>query len=265
MPDEALLGRRDALAGLTATALLAAAAPGLAQSAPVAGFIGTLVLLPLADGRRMRLGEEYGFQRPNGERWTVPKGTTVDGASIPQMFWSVFGGPFDGAYRNASVIHDFYCDVRIKPWEDVHRVFLEGMTVAGVNAINARLMYLAVYFGGPRWSYQAIANSQLALQMGARKVQGAGANKRLFAVPAEPPAGQSMTVRGMTPRGEAFNSWKAKGQNQLVKPRKIAGKLVGGGDPNVFDPMARYADLAKQVESGDLSADQIESLVTTKR
>ncbi|WP_412773782.1 DUF1353 domain-containing protein [Nitrobacter sp.] len=38
--------------------------------------------------------------------WSVPAGATVDGASIPQLFWSLLGG------RNASAIHDWFCTRR---------------------------------------------------------------------------------------------------------------------------------------------------------
>ena len=77
--------------------------------------------------------------------------TIVDGASIPEAFWSFIGGPFEGKYRNASVVHDFYCDTRTETWEDVHMVFYNGMRAAGVDPITAKIMYSAVYNFGPRW------------------------------------------------------------------------------------------------------------------
>jgi Protein of unknown function (DUF1353) len=40
----------------------------------------------------------------------VPAGAIVGGASIPQVFWSIIGGPFEDKYREASVIHDYYCE-----------------------------------------------------------------------------------------------------------------------------------------------------------
>jgi hypothetical protein len=93
----------------------------------------------------------------------VPAKAVVDGASIPKLFWSILGGPYEGKYRNASVIHDWFCDRRTMPWSMVHRVFYEAMLDSGVEPLTAKMMYLAVYYAGPRWDAQAIINNRLAL------------------------------------------------------------------------------------------------------
>ena len=85
------------------------------------------------------------------DAWPVPPGTVVDGASIPDIFWSVIGGPFEGVYRGPSVVHDFYCGSRIRPCPDVHRVFYDAMLTAGVSKKRAWLMYQAVFRFGPQW------------------------------------------------------------------------------------------------------------------
>lgn len=109
----------------------------------------------------MRLLEPYSFVDHDQKTWAVPQGAEVDGASIPQPLWSLIGGPFEGKYRNASVIHDFYCDLRSEPWRAVHRVFYSGMRASGVSESRAKLMYAAVYFGGPRWSDTTVRNVNL--------------------------------------------------------------------------------------------------------
>lgn len=50
-----------------------------------------------------KLAAQFRFVDPNGLLWIVPPGKEVDGASIPQAFWSFIGGPFEGAYIKASV------------------------------------------------------------------------------------------------------------------------------------------------------------------
>jgi hypothetical protein len=85
----------------------------------------------------------------------VPRGTSVDGASIPQVFWSLIGGPFEGRYRNASVVHDYYCQVRNRRWQDVHQAFYEAMLASGVDGARAMVMYKAVENFGPRWAEPA--------------------------------------------------------------------------------------------------------------
>lgn len=124
-------------------------------------FIGDLTVKWLDDGRLMQLLADFGFNDAAGLAWPVPKGAQVDGASIPRSLWSMIGGPFEGKYRNASVIHDWYCSVRTRTWESVHQMFWEGMTVSGVGALQARGLYLAVRYGGPRWDDLTIANNLL--------------------------------------------------------------------------------------------------------
>src|SRR5947199_3462054 len=58
------------------------------------------------DGRTMTLLTELRYTDPHGEVWLAPIGSVVDGASIPRYLWSIMGGPFEGKYRNASVLHD---------------------------------------------------------------------------------------------------------------------------------------------------------------
>ena len=104
----------------------------------------------------MTLLDDLKFVDPAQDLWIAPKGSIVDGASIPQPFWSIIGGPFEGLYRDASVIHDVACDERKKHWWAVHEVFYFGMRARGVNAIQAKVMYAAVYHFGPRWPFKLL-------------------------------------------------------------------------------------------------------------
>lgn len=114
-------------------------------------FHGKVVTEWLPDGRNMKLLQSLNYVSPDGLSWPVPVGTVVDGASIPSVFWSVIGGPFEGLYRGPSVIHDFYCDSRIRKCSEVHRVFYDAMLTAGVGKKKAWLMYQAVARFGPQW------------------------------------------------------------------------------------------------------------------
>ncbi len=142
--------RRDVVKGLVSLPLLnligafpAAAATG--------AFKGEVVTRWADDGRGMILTAPFEYIDPSGKQWPVPAGTTVDGASIPRFFWTVIGGPFEGKYRNASVVHDFYCQVRTRPYLDVHKVFHEAMVTSGVPDQTGWLMFQAVNNFGPRW------------------------------------------------------------------------------------------------------------------
>ncbi len=108
-------------------------------------------------GRKMRLLEDTHYFGPEGRDWFAPKGWEIDGASIPQAFWCSVGGPFEGAYRDASVFHDVACDRRTARWQDVHYMFYTAMRCSGVSEVRAKVMYAAVYRFGPRWDEPAAA------------------------------------------------------------------------------------------------------------
>jgi hypothetical protein len=138
------------LAGIAAAA--ARPAPLWARSCPGHGqFSGKLELLALDDGRIMKLLRPYRYTDAAGLAWDVPEGIELDGASIPRIFWSVTGGPWDGPYRNASIIHDHYCVTHSRRWEAVHRMFHEAMLANCTDALKANVMFLAVWLAGPRW------------------------------------------------------------------------------------------------------------------
>lgn len=118
------------------------------------GYIGRIITEWLDDGRQMRILEPFAYIAQSGTRWDVPEGSIVDGASIPRFAWTMIGGPFEGSYREASVIHDVACVEKTRPWQDVHAVFYEAMRASGVGPIKAKVMYAAVYHFGPRWEHK---------------------------------------------------------------------------------------------------------------
>jgi len=114
-------------------------------------FVGSVTARWLDDGRSMTLVEPFAYIDPRDTRWNAPAGAVVNGASIPQAFWSLIGGPFEGRFRDASVVHDVACEERSRPWRDVHRMFYEACRCGGVEAVLAKTMYYAVHHFGPRW------------------------------------------------------------------------------------------------------------------
>ena len=105
-----------ALIGLFATALAGCTSseagdpPAIDQTIPGATkwgyYNGEPVTRWSPDGRNMILVTELRYTDPKGEVWVAPAGSVTDGASIPRYLWSLTGGPFEGQYRNASVLHD---------------------------------------------------------------------------------------------------------------------------------------------------------------
>jgi len=118
------------------------------------GFIGDVVAKWEANGRDMTLVQPFGYLDPAGVRWDAPAGAVVNGASIPRAFWSLIGGPFEGRFRKASVLHDVACEDRVRAWPAVHRMFYDACRCGGVGPAKAGAMYFAVSHFGPRWTVE---------------------------------------------------------------------------------------------------------------
>src|SRR5947208_16076896 len=69
------------------------------------------------DGRTMTLLTELRYIDPQANAWIAHTGSVVDGASIPRYLWSVMGGPFEGKYRNASVLHYVAYGEQQRQWQ----------------------------------------------------------------------------------------------------------------------------------------------------
>jgi hypothetical protein len=189
-----------------------------------ARFEGDFLVKLLDDGRNIRLESDLVFFDPNDVRWAAPKGAVVDGASIPQGFWSVTGGPFEGKYRNASIIHDWFCDKRTRTWQATHRVFYDGMIAGGVSVARAKLMYYAVWWGGPRWEERVSINTNLPVGEGFSLAPG---------------------VAGSAPR-------------KTVK--KIVPVASPGADKSLAERKAAAKRLRAMIKAQNLSLDDIEGL-----
>ncbi|MBV7394145.1 DUF1353 domain-containing protein [Mameliella sediminis] len=103
--------------------------------------------------------EPLNFVDAKGGQWNAPPRTLTDGASIPKIFVSIVGDPTSPEFINAAAVHDAYCGIgnedgpmyhRAK-WEDVHVMFYDGLIVGGTPEIRAKIMFAAVWLGGPRW------------------------------------------------------------------------------------------------------------------
>jgi hypothetical protein len=79
--------------------------------------------------REMELLEGFQFRDEHGKIWPAEKGHRIDGASIPQIFWSDFPGPpFVGEYRRAAALHDSLYIVKYEnDRKSVDRVLYKSM------------------------------------------------------------------------------------------------------------------------------------------
>ncbi len=213
-------------------------------------FVGKVVAEWLDDGRKMKLVEPFAYIDPAGIKWDAPKGWIVDGASIPQIAWSLIGGPFEGPYRNASVIHDVACDQRQRPWRDVHRAFYTAMHAANVGSTKAKVMYGAVYQFGPRWERQVGLN-----EVPIQSVEATIAQLRATAAPGEYLQTQVNPIpRRGCPEGLACNNPIELPPNKANVIARFTPEL-----PSVTgDRSAEFQRLKLFIESNDPSLEAIE-------
>ena len=116
-------------------------------------YSGDPILKWNSDGRNMTVMSEFSYTDPYGLVWDAPAGSVTDGASIPRYLWSLIGGPFEGKYRNASVLHDVAYGEHKRPWQDCDRMFYYAMRCSGVSAVEAKTMFYALYKFGHHWKF----------------------------------------------------------------------------------------------------------------
>lgn len=104
------------------------------------------------NAREMMLLSDFTYIDPTGFHWVAQKGTIINGASIPSIFWPIVGSPFNGRYRFASVIHDAYCLYQTQTSNQTHYAFYLMMLAEGFSPSRARAFYNAVYWFCPlKW------------------------------------------------------------------------------------------------------------------
>jgi hypothetical protein len=122
--------------------------------------------------------KELTFIDSRGDVWTAPIKTLTDGASIPTIFEPIIGDRQSRDYLLAAALHDAFCGVgnealatfQTRAWEDVHRMFFEALIASGTPPKKAKLMFAAVYLGGPRWddpkrALDNVSNSDLLREL----------------------------------------------------------------------------------------------------
>lgn len=97
--------------------------------------------------RNMRMLEDFWYDDPVGRRWKAPKGSVVNGASIPEALWSAVGSPYTGDYRRASIVHDVACDSPGVKREEADAMFYSACLAGGCSKAQAKMLYLGVRIG----------------------------------------------------------------------------------------------------------------------
>jgi hypothetical protein len=177
-------------------------------------FVGSLdvrfMSLKSGDGyavEMVQLLKPFSYKDSAGVVWDVPEGFISDGASIPENLWVVVGGPYSGPYRDAAVIHDYFCYTKKRKWEDVHNVFLEAALNRGTPEWKAQYMYAGILFKGPRW----------------------------------PAPRTTMLPTGLIPAGFIYAQTGPTPATPAAPPPTAAGKT----DKQIFDELQKWIETAK--------------------
>ncbi|MDA7427447.1 DUF1353 domain-containing protein [Primorskyibacter aestuariivivens] len=99
------------------------------------------------------------FVDSEASRWIAPQRTLTDGASIPAIFVPIIGARRSPEFVNAAAMHDAHCGIgnetlpeyHSRTWEETHRMFYDALRAGGTEELRAKVMFAAVYLGGPRW------------------------------------------------------------------------------------------------------------------
>ena len=91
-------------------------------------FFGKIIVEWISEDQYIvEIDETFWFIDSKGIRWTVPKGTKANGASIPRMLWPSVGSPLGGRYLAAAVLHEHYSTVKTRTAESVNQMFFEAL------------------------------------------------------------------------------------------------------------------------------------------
>lgn len=144
--------------------LLVNCSPDEGSESPKTGFTPINVTLKEAGDLKELVDEKLVFVDSMGVEWVAPKGTLTDGASVPRLALWLSDGRFESEFLKAAIIHDAYCQseneertpnqFKKRSWQNVHRMFYEACLAGGTSPLKARIMFAAVWLGGPRWDAQ---------------------------------------------------------------------------------------------------------------
>ena len=102
----------------------------------------------------------------DGKKVWIPKGYFYNGASIPRVFWSIIGSPFDPQYWAAAGAHDWRYLTHTSTRPDADETLFQLCRQAGVGLWRARTIWGAVRSCGyPAWTNNAKDKAELGDMM----------------------------------------------------------------------------------------------------
>lgn len=126
----------------------------------------------------MALLEDFWYLDPTGKTWPAPRGSVINGASIPRPLWSSVGSPYTDDYRRASIVHDVACDNPNVKRDDADAMFYEACLAGGCSYLQAKLLYAGVRLGA--WASESLPTESLSKERLLFRVPFAAASEEEF-------------------------------------------------------------------------------------
>lgn len=74
----------------------------------------------------------------------IPRGFTYDGATVPQVFWAITGGPFHPRVMKAALVHDWYYLTRLVDQKEADDVLARLLKEWGTHHWKVEMFYKSV-------------------------------------------------------------------------------------------------------------------------
>ena len=84
----------------------------------------------------------------DGDAFTIKRGFWWDGASIPRIFWTVIGDPWEADIAPAALIHDILYATHYFDRAKTDEVMFEVNEINGMNPVKNIAVYRALRIGG---------------------------------------------------------------------------------------------------------------------
>ena len=110
------------------------------------GFDKSEIANKSGDGRNFTNLETFAYTARDGTVYTVPVGSTTDGASTPCALWATIP-PF-GKYWLSAWLHDYFYRMTQIAKESADELLFEAMLSEGVPVIEAKIIYEGVKLCG---------------------------------------------------------------------------------------------------------------------
>ena len=101
---------------------------------------------------KMRLTRDFAFRQADGKTWLVPADAIVDGRSMPRLFVSLTGRPFNSAFRKTTLVYDYAAKAKRRSWDEAQAMFYEGALSEGIVPVEAKVIYMLLSATGLRWA-----------------------------------------------------------------------------------------------------------------